>query len=93
MPVELVQDALFHVFQYVQEQVLLVFEVVKDGSGCRTGAGGQLCHGSSLEPVSGKQPGGVGKDCISFGHVLPDKKNQPNDRSVLIKDFGQKCQY
>jgi hypothetical protein len=59
----------------------------------RTGAGGQLCHGSALEPVSGKQPGGVGKDCISFGHVLPDKNNQPNDRSVfLIKEFGQKCQ-
>jgi hypothetical protein len=66
VPLKLVQDALFHIFQYMQEEILLVLEVVKDGSGRRTGEGGKFCHGGALEPVSGKEPGGGGKDCISF---------------------------
>ena len=84
MPVELVENALLHILEHLQEQRLFIGKVMKNGAGGRAGSRGQFGHGRSLETVAGKKPRSSGKDCIPFGHMVPlSRKNQPNDQSVF----------
>jgi hypothetical protein len=60
------QNGLLNRLKDVQEQVFLVFEMVKDSAAGSSCDSGQFRHGSFPESVSGKKPGGCGKYCISF---------------------------